>query len=103
MDLDIQVQDDTVHFTVVGPIDTEGGAELTTKFMELADSDVLRDAIFDLSEVPTITSAGIGKLLKFYKHLDRSSGSMKIEGISEVLRDQFREVHLDQVIPIAGG
>ena len=100
MDLEIEVRKDTVEFTISGAIDTAGGAELTNKFMELAEQDGLRHAVFDLREVPTITSAGIGKLLKFFKHLDRNNGTMKIDGISDGLLEQFREVHLDQVIEI---
>ena len=103
MDLDIVIEDNTVFFKITGPIDTEGGVELTNKFMEIAGDESLINAEFDLSEVPTITSAGIGKLLRFFKHFDKLGGKMKIAGISESLKDQFAEIHLDQIIPIEAG
>ncbi len=100
MDLDIVIEEDTVYFKISGPIDTEGGSELTNKFMEIANDESIKNAEFDLSEVPTITSAGIGKLLRFFKHFDKLGGKMKIKGISDSLKDQFSEIHLDQIIPI---
>ncbi len=100
MDIDIVIEDDTVYFKITGAIDTEGGSELTNKFMEIASDESVKYAEFDLSEVPSITSAGIGKLLRFFKHFDKLGGKMKIKGISDSLKDQFAEIHLDQIIPI---
>jgi anti-anti-sigma factor len=100
MDMDIKLEKDCVNFVVAGPIDTEGAPELTVKFMEISKDDAIRHAVFDLTEVPTITSAGIGKLLTFYKHFDKLGGSMKIKGISESLKKQFHDIHLDQIIRV---
>ncbi len=100
MDLDIIIEQDKVRITIMGPIDTTGGAELSTKFAELAKDPNLRHAEFDLGEVPSITSAGIGKLLAFYKHFDQAGGGMKITELSPQLTKQFKEIHLDQIIPI---
>jgi anti-anti-sigma factor len=101
MDLDIEIEGDSVRFTVIGPIDTEGAPELTVKFMEIIKDDSIKHAVFDLTDVPTITSAGIGKLLTFYKHFDQRGGSMKISGLSDQLRKQFEEIHLNQIIPLS--
>jgi anti-anti-sigma factor len=100
MDLDINIQQDRVLITIMGPIDSAGGAELSTKFAELAKDPSLRHAEFDLSEVPSITSAGIGKLLAFYKHFDQAGGGMRITELSPQLTKQFKEIHLDKIIPI---
>ncbi len=100
MDLDINIEQDRVNIVIMGAIDTAGGAELSTKFAELAKDPNLRHADFDLSEVPTITSAGIGKLLAFYKHFDQAGGGMRITDLSPQLTKQFKEIHLDQIIPI---
>ncbi len=100
MDLDVRIEDDTIHIKISDAIDTEGGSELTAKFMEFIEDGNLSHALFDLSDVPTITSAGIGKLLKFYKHFDGKGGSMKITAASESLKKQFEEIHLDQIIPV---
>jgi anti-sigma B factor antagonist len=100
MDLDISVEPGIVHIKVIGAIDTEGGAELSNKFAEVANDSSILSVKFDLSEVPTITSAGIGKLLKFFKIIDSRKGKMVIAGISSGLRKQFAEVHLDKIIPV---
>jgi Anti-anti-sigma regulatory factor (antagonist of anti-sigma factor) len=102
MDLDIDIEQDRIRITILGPIDTAGGSELSSKFAEFAKDPSLRHAEFDLSEVPSITSAGIGKLLAFYKHFDQAGGGMKITALSPQLARQFKEIHLDQIIPIGG-
>ncbi len=100
MDIDIDIEQDKVRVAIAGPIDTAGGTELSAKFAELSRDQGLKRAEFDLSEVPSITSAGIGKLLAFYKHLDKAGGSMRIVALSPQLERQFKEIHLDQIIPI---
>ncbi len=100
MDLDISIEQDKVRVTILGAIDTAGGSELSTKFAELARDPSLRQAEFDLAEVPSITSAGIGKLLAFFKHFDQAGGGMRIVALSPQLERQFREIHLDQIIPM---
>ncbi len=102
MDLDINIEQDRVRVTIMGPIDTAGGSELSIKFAELAKDPTLRHAEFDLADVPSITSAGIGKLLAFYKHFDQAGGGMRITALSPQLEKQFKEIHLDQIIPIGG-
>jgi anti-sigma B factor antagonist len=101
MDLDISIEKDKVRIAVSGAIDTQGGSELTAKFMEIVKDEGIFHASFDLREVPSVTSAGIGKLLAFFKHFDKKGGTMKIEGVSDSLRRQFSEIHLDQIIPIS--
>jgi anti-anti-sigma factor len=100
MDLDISIEQDKVRIMILGAIDTAGGSELSTKFAELAKDPGLRHAEFDLSEVPSITSAGIGKLLAFFKHFDQAGGGMRITALSPQLQKQFKEIHLDQIIPM---
>ena len=100
MDLDIDIEKDRLRVTILGPIDTAGGSELSVKFAELAKDPTLRHAEFDLADVPSITSAGIGKLLAFYKHFDQAGGGMRITALSPQLTKQFKEIHLDQIIPI---
>ncbi len=102
MDLDIDIEQDRARITIMGPIDSAGGTELSAKFAELARDPAIRHADFDLAEVPSITSAGIGKLLAFYKHFDQAGGGMRIVAVSPQLGKQFKEIHLDQIIPIGG-
>lgn len=100
MQLDVQRTTDRIVVTVVGQVDTEGGRELSDTIGRLLEDPGIRHAVFNLSDVPAMTSAGIGKLLRFFKHFDKLSGTMKIKGISAPLKQQFLEIHLDQIIPI---
>jgi anti-anti-sigma factor len=100
MDIDIDVVKGEARISIMGPIDAAGGSELSAKFAELAKASDLRRAELDLADVPSITSAGIGKLLAFYKHFDQAGGEMRIVAISPQLEKQFREIHLDKIIPI---
>lgn len=102
MQMEVRKVGDTVTIRIVGPVDTEGGREMSEGFAKVTQDPTVKHGVFDLSEVPAITSAGIGKLLRFYKHFDKVSGSMKIRGISSPLKQQFVEIHLDQIIPIEG-
>lgn len=100
MELDIRTEGPTIRVKIVGAVDTEGGIRLTDAVTAAIEDGSIVQAVFDLSEVPAITSAGIGKLLRFFKHFDKIDGSMKIKGISAPLKEQFTEIHLEQIIPI---
>jgi anti-anti-sigma factor len=100
MDFDISVEKDTIIIKISGHVDSEGSSEFTAKFMEFVDDKTIKDGVIDLTEVPTISSAGIGKLLQIYKYFTAMGGSLKISGISEALRELFTEIHLDRIIPI---
>ncbi|HOX30835.1 MAG TPA: STAS domain-containing protein [Spirochaetales bacterium] len=100
MDIEIDIDQDRARIAILGPIDTAGGAELSAKFAEIAKDASVRRAELNLSEAPSITSAGIGKLLAFYKHFDKEGSGLRIVALSPQLEKQFREIHLDQIIPI---
>jgi len=100
MDMDVDIAKGKAKISVIGPIDSEGGAQLSAKFAEIAKSPDIRRAELDLSEVPSITSAGIGKILAFFKHFDHAGGQMRIVALSPQLERQFGEIHLDKIIPI---
>ncbi|GBC59574.1 anti-sigma-factor antagonist [Desulfonema ishimotonii] len=91
-----------VHFTVTGKIDEQGAEELKARFLSL-DRSAITDAIFDFSDVPHIGSAGIGKLLLFYKELAVSGGVIRIENVSPALYDLFAVLRLDSIFSISKG
>jgi anti-anti-sigma factor len=100
MRIEVRRSGDCVTFRIVGPVDAESGPELSSSFDPVAKDPSIRHCVFDLSEVPAIASAGIGKLLRFHRRFQGMGGSMKIKGVSAPLRLQFSETHLDQIIPI---
>jgi anti-sigma B factor antagonist len=100
MEVAVSIEGSTVKVSIKGSIDIDGAPELAHRLSEVIGNEEIKAAIFDLSEVRSITSSGIGKLLSFYKLFDKRGGSMKIKGISEELESQFREIHLDLILPI---
>jgi len=99
MEVEIERLNDKVIFTIHGEIDTRAGVELSEKFQSVVDEG-FNHVILNLEDVFNITSAGIGKILKLFKHLNSRGGSISIRGISSNLRLLFREIHLDKIIPI---
>lgn len=101
MDINFTKENETVKITIQGNIDTEGGSKLDAILSEVTGMDDAQFIIFDMTTVITTTSSGIGKLLRFYKHIDSKGGTMEIHGISDNLYTQFKEIHLDRIFTIA--
>jgi anti-anti-sigma factor len=100
MTIQMQLQDNTATLTITGEIDTKASLELSEYFKRIMDNDKISHVILDLTKVPNISSAGIGKILKLFKYLNSKEGSLKIEGISSELHKLFKEIHLNKIISI---
>ncbi len=99
MDLNIEKNNNSIHISIIGAVDNENAEELKYQFQDLLTQE-FREAIFDLSYVPFITSSGIGKFLVFYKNIISRGRCMRIKGISDNLLDLFHSIKLDQLFPI---
>ena len=66
MEISVNQTEEHAHFSLKGTIDEEAAQTLKTKFNSLNKS-ILKEVVFDFSQVDHIGSAGIGKLLLFYK------------------------------------
>lgn len=88
------------RFEIKGDIDEPGAEALKKRFRELKIS-LLREVTFDFKEVSHIGSAGIGKLLLFYKDLALNGGKMRIENISETVYELFKVLKLDTIFSIS--
>jgi anti-sigma B factor antagonist len=100
MDIELEKDNGTVKLVIDGNIDTDGGQELSVTLQEIMEMEDVNNVAFDLTTVKTITSSGIGKLLNFFKFLDSKGGKMEVTGISEMLYQQFIEIHIDRIFPI---
>jgi len=100
MEIILDTTGDTANFRVKGEIDTKSGVELSDRFADVMQNEAIYHVCFDFTEVPNITSAGIGKILKLFKFMNSKGGSIRIRGISASLKDLFCEIHLDKIIPI---
>jgi len=100
MEISVVQNGDKALFKIEGEIDEIGAEELKRRFRDLNTSS-LREATFDFRDVTHIGSAGIGKLLLFYKDLALIGGNIKIENVSETIRELFSVLKLDTIFSIS--
>jgi len=99
MELTVTPQDKKVSIEIMGSIDERGAEEMKRRFLEL-DVSNLEEAVFDFSGVTFIGSAGIGKLLLFYKKLASHGGKIVINNMSKDIFTMFKVVKLDKIFDI---
>jgi anti-sigma B factor antagonist len=101
MTIHMQTDNNTATLNISGEIDTKASFDLSEHFKQIMDNDAVTHVILVLKEVPNISSAGIGKVLKLFKYLNSKGGSLKINGISTELYKLFKEIHLNKIISIS--
>jgi anti-anti-sigma factor len=84
---------------IEGDID-ERGAEELRKLFEQLDQAALKDVTLDFARVTHIGSAGIGKLLLFYKDVAAAGGRIRLVNVPPSLLDLFRELNLHTLFTI---
>ena len=100
MTIDVEQTGNCVCITLDGNLDTEGDKKLakTLRYVQrLRDFDTVS---FDMEKVFYATSSGIGRILNFYKFLETTERIMEINGISQSLYEQFKDIHLETLFPI---
>ena len=83
-----------------GDLDSEGDKQLSELLYNIRKLKNFEKVSFDMSVVKAATSSSIGMLLNFYKFLDSTERKMEINGISDSLYHQFKEIHLEAIFPI---
>ncbi len=99
MELQVNQEQDLLRFSVRGNIDEAGAEELKSRFKEINISTI-KEMVFDFSGVTHIGSAGIGKLLLFYKDMALNGGRIRIENVSETVHELFGVLKLDTIFTI---
>ncbi len=99
MEFNILQENGAVKISIMGAVDNENAEELKEYFQELLNKD-FKEAVFDLTYVPFITSSGIGKFLLFYKNVIALGRKMRIKGINDNLYELFQSIKLNQLFPI---
>lgn len=99
MEIEVTRQGEQARFTISGRIDEKGAEALKQRFREVNSED-LKEIVFDFRHVSHIGSAGIGKLLLFYKDLALKEGRLRIENVSQTLYELFTVLKLDTIITI---
>ncbi len=100
MELNITPRGEQIDIELVGSIDERGAEDLKRRFLELDVSSV-KEVVFDFTGVTFIGSAGIGKLLLFYKNLAAQGGKITIEKMNKDIYTMFKVVKLDKIFNIS--
>lgn len=91
---------DAIRLTVSGNVDEKGAADLKTGFEGLNLSGQ-KTVAFDFAKVTYIGSAGLGKLLLFYKKLATAGIEMRVENSPSDIRELLKELHLDTLFTVS--
>jgi anti-anti-sigma factor len=83
-----------------GNLDITGAAKLWDDVSDRAGEET-RFFIFDLTDVPIVTSAGIGTLVRFLVRLRAHGGAVAICGCSNKIREIFSIVMLDDILQVS--
>jgi anti-anti-sigma factor len=100
MEIEIQQSGDVIHVTLYGNLDTNGDKKLAETLNKIRKIKKYNKVIFHMTEVTISISSSIGRLLNFYKFLESTERIMEINGISDSLYNQFKEIHLEKIFVI---
>jgi len=99
MHVNVTKEGQTVFFEIIGKIDEQGAEELKKLFQQL-NLTITKEVVFNFHKVEHIGSAGIGKLLLFYKDLSVNGGIIRVEKVSNTVYELLHLVKLDTVFEI---
>jgi len=87
------------RIVVKGEIDERGAEELKRRFAEIKLTPGIGVAL-DFAGVTHIGSAGIGKLLLFYKTVASYGGTVRIERVEAHIYDLLQQLKLGAILTI---
>ena len=90
---------DTERFFPRETIDEHGAEALKSRFRDLTVAS-LKEVVLDFKNVSHIGSAGIGKLLLFYKDLAVNDGILRVVNVSSSINELFRMLKLNTVFSV---
>ena len=99
MEINITQTADQAFFSLEGVVDERAADDLKERFNEL-NTSVIKEVIFDFARVKHIGSAGIGKLLLFYKDMAEDGGGIRVENVQGPVYDLFKLLRLDTLFTI---
>lgn len=100
MNMLVEQDEDRARLVLSGAIDECGAADLKERFREL-DPNRVKLVILDFAKVTQIGSAGIGKLLLFYKTLAGHGGEIRLVKLPAHIRELFEELHLNTLFTLS--
>ena len=99
MIFDYEQNGNDIHAKIIGVIENNQAEELVEPMQNIINTE-FKEVIFDLSEVPFMTSAAIGKFVIFYRNITDRGRAMRIKGIDTDLLELFTDIKLDKFFAI---
>ncbi len=100
MNISVSQTGDQAILELDGAVDERGAEELKQRFRSLPLNQ-LKSVIIDFGKVTHIGSAGIGKLLVFYKDLAVYDARLSLIKVPAIIHQMFVEMKLDTLFSIA--
>ena len=83
-------------------IDITNSQDLKQELLDIYEEGYA-EIVIDFTNVDSIDSSGLGKLLLFHKKLKEKDGRLKIINVtSDYVKKMFKMIHLNKVIDIEG-
>ncbi|MDP5171448.1 MAG: STAS domain-containing protein [Bacteroidia bacterium] len=99
MEIKEQRHEEYVTLTPVGDLDANSSVVLDEKIQEMLEAGDVHIHI-DGSELPYISSAGLGVFVSHLDGIQNVGGSLVISGLNESVQDVFSLLGLDQLLTI---
>ncbi len=99
MEISISPSGLELNVKVVGAVAEKDGQALAEAFGKIGLAKQ-PNVNLDLTQVPIITSTGIGKLILLVRKLEKQGGRFNINAISDNLYSIFTAISLDRVVTI---
>lgn len=99
MEISVNVSGDAARLVVAGEIDESGAEEMKRRFGDI-DLGKAKTVAFDFNQVSHIGSAGLGKLLLFYKAVAFAGGTMSVERVPPGIWELLQQLKLDTIFTV---
>jgi anti-anti-sigma factor len=94
-----EISEEEVQLQVTGSLNSQAAEKFQTELKRLAGGNH-RTITLELSDVPSINSTCIGKILLLRKSLTEQDRAIRIRGCSDALYNTFQLIDLDKRISI---
>lgn len=101
MKIEMNTTGDRATVQVTGDVDEQGAEELKS-YLSGVDFKTIREVYLDLTRVDYIGSAGVGKLMLFYKKMALNNGKVSIGSSGEVY-ELLQELKLGTLFSLVKG
>ena len=96
MTINVERDFELVTLEISGRLDTTTAPNLESVINDLSQD--AKELVFDMTGVEYISSAGIRVLLGAYKKMNFNQGTMRIEKVSDLVREVFEMTGLSQML-----